>query len=197
MLRLARGGAAALAGWRRKLVHTSAQSYGAIGLECFESSGPPIFDGSKTLSVRAFALPEDCANRPICILARADPPNSDPLPDSLPAGSGRFRIAGVVVFSGGAEPYAGRAAFEADEAGHHMPAGSAMYTKYAGEPGASWPGPIGDVYPWHIASAVAAPATLDDAPTPALQRHFGPLFNVSLPNDMAERWPALRHACDT
>ena len=60
-------------------------------------------------------------------------------------GAGGFRVAGIINFSGGADPYAGRAAFEADVPAHHMPPGSTLYTKYAGEPGTPWPGPLGDV----------------------------------------------------
>jgi isopenicillin N synthase-like dioxygenase len=156
-----------------------------LGLECFESSGPPLFDGSKDLSVRDFPLPDYCAGQPIFLLATADPPAGKPLPDELGPGAGGFHIAGVVNFSSSAEPYASRAAFEADAARHHMPPGSALYSKYAGEPGAPWPGPLGDIYPWHITAAWQSPKALAIAPTPALKRRQGPLFEVHLPRELA------------
>ena len=156
-----------------------------LGLECFSSSGPPLFDGSKNLSVREFPLPEDCTEQPIFLLARADPPASAPLPDQLAPGAGGFHIAGIVNFSSGDTPYASREAFEADEPGHHMPVGSALYCKYAGEPGTPWPGPLGDVYPWHVTSAWPSPKALAIAPTPAVQRKHGPIYEVHLPRELA------------
>ena len=83
---------------RRTASSTATNTDSIIGLECFESSGPPLFDGSKDLTVREFPLPECCTDQPIVLLARADPPESEPLPDELLPGAGGFRIAGVVTF---------------------------------------------------------------------------------------------------
>ena len=89
-----------------------------------------MFDGSKSLSVREFPLPEECANTPICLLARADPPASEPLADSLPAGAGGFRVAGIINFSGGADPYAGRAGkVVVDDVDNHATATTTTTTK--------------------------------------------------------------------
>ena len=188
---------AAVSFWRNAAIlrharaSSSSSTISLIGLECFESSGPPLFDGSKDLSVREFPLPAECTAQPILLLARADPPGSEPLPDELLPEAGRFHIAGMVKFSSGAQPYESRAAFEADTAGHHMASGGALYLKYAGEPGGPWPGPLGEVYPWQVAAASEAPQRLTRAPSPAVKRRLGPLFDVQLPRDMIDGWPAL------
>ena len=160
-----------------------------LGIEAFDSSLPPLFAGAKRLTVRTFPLPKECADQPLVLLSRADPPHSEQLPDALAAGAGGFRLAGVVQYSHGAESYADRAAFEADEAEHHMPRGSALYAKYAGEIDGPWPGPLGQIYAWHYASAAPAPDWLQDAATPAVRRWHGPLFEVDVPSDALARWP--------
>ena len=176
-----------LPSWR--LLSSGHSTTRVLGIEAFDSSLPPLFAGAKRLTVRAFPLPKECADQPLVLLSRADPPHSEQLPDALAAGAGGFRLAGVVQYSHGAESYADRAAFEADEAEHHMPRGSALYAKYAGEIDGPWPGPLGQIYAWHYASAAPAPDWLQDAATPAVRRWHGPLFEVDVPSDALARWP--------
>ena len=179
---------------RRRLVRSSSSSAVAaptssakplspdamIGLEVFDSSGPKLFDGSKKISIRDFPLPAELCNRPLALLSRPDPPNSEPLPDELAAGAGTFALAGFVVFSEGAKPYATRAAFEADAALHQVLPGSKVHAKYVGD-GSRWPGPLGPIYAWHIKSATPAPAAfVRDEPTPALRRRHKALFEVDM-----------------
>ena len=106
-----------------------------VGIEAFESSGPPIFAGNKTVSVRDFPLPSDLVGKPIVILAIPD--GSSALPDAVKARASSFKAVGVVVFSE-SKGYGSRAAFEADTALHGMTPGSALHAKYAGTEG-SWP----------------------------------------------------------
>ena len=49
-----------------------AQHAGAVGIEAFESSGPPIFAGKKVLSIRNYKLPADLIGKPVIVLAIPD-----------------------------------------------------------------------------------------------------------------------------
>ena len=69
--------------------------------------------------------------------------------------------------------------------------GGALYAKYAGEPGASWPGPLGEVYPWRVSAAFSTPKELLGEPTPAIRRRHGPIFDVEIPRGVINRWPAF------
>ena len=81
--------------------HAAPPHVGAVGIEAFESSGPPIFAGKKVLSIRNYPLPADLVGKPIIVLAIPDAIYSCGyvLPDALEAGSGTFRCAGVVSLS--------------------------------------------------------------------------------------------------
>ena len=150
----------------------------AIGLEVFDSSGPALFGGKKKLSIRDFALPDDVLGKSLVLLSR--PHDAPALPDSAPAGSQLFKVAGFIVFSG-CKSYSTREAFEADRALHEVLPGTPVYEKYAGAEDGPWPGPLGDVYGWEIASAQPAPAAfVQDEPAPSISRRHKALFDVQM-----------------
>ena len=146
-----------------------------VGIEAFASSGPPIFAGKKTLSIRNFALPAELVGKPLIILAI---PDGESLPDDVPAGSAAdLKCAGIIRFKSGSEAYESREAFEADAHRHGGSPGSILHAKYAGTAG--WPGPLGPVYKWEIALAIPFPDGLfDNEPPPALRRRVGRLFDI-------------------
>ena len=145
-----------------------------LGLEVFASSVPSLLGGLKKASLRDFALLTEFIDQPVCLLARPDPPNGEPLPDELPASAGGFQLSGVVTFSGHRQ-YASRSEFDIDEARHQVLPGTAVHDKYANLIDA------GLAHAWDFAAVQRPPPWLSSAaPTPAIRRRHRAFFDVDL-----------------
>ena len=104
------------------------------------------------------------------------------MPDESPAGAGGFSVAGILTFSSCDAPYPSREAFEADVERHQVRPGSPQYAKYCGPPDGPWPGPLGQLYAWHIESARRLPPDWlgSEGRSPAIRRRVNAFFDVDV-----------------